>query len=70
MSEEKQRDKDIRRWKEMHAEEELYQQACWPKAELDSCADELTPEKQTSLSVLYGHVLQWEINFHSAAYAT
>lgn len=70
VSEKSQRDHDIRRWIEMHAEDEFYQQACWLKAELDRCAEELTPGEQTSLSVLYGHVLQWEIDFHSAAYMT
>ncbi|QKJ85587.1 TenA family transcriptional regulator [Paramixta manurensis] len=63
-----QQDADVRRWVEMHAEDEFFQQASWLKAELDSCAQRLNEEQRQALSVLYGKVLQWEIDFHSAAY--
>jgi thiaminase/transcriptional activator TenA len=61
-------DDDIRCWVDMHAEEAFHQQALWLKAELDSCAAALSDEEKSRLSVLYGRVLQWEIDFHSAAY--
>ncbi|HBZ15432.1 MAG TPA: TenA family transcriptional regulator [Pantoea sp.] len=61
-------DDDIRRWVDMHAEEEFHQQALWLKAELDRCAQELSEAEKNRLSILYGQVLQWEIDFHSAAY--
>ncbi|WP_130834782.1 TenA family protein [[Erwinia] mediterraneensis] len=63
-----QQDPHIRRWVEMHAEEEFHQQASWLKAELDACALTLSAEEKQALSDLYGTVLQWEIDFHSAAY--
>lgn len=63
-----QQDKDVRRWVEMHAEDEFHQQALWLKAELDRCALALSAEEKQGLSDLYGTVLQWEIDFHTAAY--
>lgn len=63
-----QQDADLRRWVEMHAEEAFYQQAIWLKTELDRCALALSADEQQSLSDLYGAVLQWEIDFHSAAW--
>jgi thiaminase (transcriptional activator TenA) len=63
-----QSDADVRRWVEMHAEEEFYQQALWLKGELDQCALSLSIEEKQRLTELYGNVLQWEIDFHSAAY--
>ncbi|ADU71730.1 TenA family protein [Pantoea sp. At-9b] len=63
-----QRDADIRRWVELHAEEAFYQQASWLKAELDACALTLSASEQQRLSSLYAAVLRWEIDFHSAAY--
>lgn len=68
VSEQSQQDADVRRWVEMHAEEEFYQQALWLKAELDACASILNNEEKQRLSALYGTVLQWEIDFHTAAY--
>lgn len=64
-----QSDSDIRHWVEMHAEEEFYQQASWLKAELDRCAAEMSVEEKFALSELYGKVLKWEIDFHTAAYS-
>lgn len=64
-----QQDADMRRWIEMHAEDEFFQQASWLKHELDRCAMQVTAEEQTKLSELFGQVLQWEIDFHTAAYA-
>lgn len=64
----RQSDADIRRWVELHAEEAFYQQASWLKAELDACALTLSEREQQRLSSLYGDVLRWEIDFHSAAY--
>ncbi|KNC05859.1 TenA family transcriptional regulator [Pantoea sp. RIT-PI-b] len=61
-------DDDIRRWIDMHAEEEFHQQALWLKTELDRCAQDLSEAEKNRLSLLYGQVLQWEIDFHSAAY--
>lgn len=61
-------DDDIRRWVDMHAEEAFFQQASWLKEELDSCAQALNEQQREVLSDLYGKVLQWEIDFHSAAY--
>ncbi|WP_343550459.1 TenA family protein [Pantoea sp.] len=61
-------DSDIRRWVDMHAEDEFYQQALWLKGELDACAQTLSAEEKSRLSVLYGQVLQWEVDFHNAAY--
>ncbi|OON41654.1 TenA family transcriptional regulator [Izhakiella australiensis] len=63
-----QRDGDVRRWVDLHAEEAFYQQANWLKEELDSCAAQLNEQQKSELSALYGKVLRWEIDFHSAAY--
>lgn len=68
VSDRPQSDADLRRWVEMHAEEEFYRQACWLKAELDRCAMALNESEKQALSALYGEVLQWEIDFHTAAY--
>ncbi|ROR13734.1 TenA family protein [Erwinia sp. JUb26] len=68
VSQQSQQDADVRRWVEMHAEEEFYQQACWLKEELDRCAHALSEAEKQALSALYGDVLQWEIDFHTAAY--
>lgn len=68
VSEQSQQDADVRRWVDMHAEEEFHQQALWLKAELDACASILSIEEKQRLSTLYGTVLQWEIDFHTAAY--
>ncbi|EPH9684458.1 TenA family protein [Klebsiella michiganensis] len=67
-SEHRQSDADVRRWVEMHAEDEFYQQALWLKNELDRCAMALSESEKQALSALYGDVLQWEIDFHHAAY--
>lgn len=67
-SEHRQSDADLRRWVEMHAEDEFYQQALWLKNELDRCAMALSEKEKQALSALYGEVLQWEIDFHHAAY--
>ncbi len=64
----RQSDADVRRWVEMHAEDEFYQQALWLKNELDRCAMALSEDEKQALSTLYGDVLQWEIDFHHAAY--
>lgn len=69
VSEHSQQDADVRRWVDMHAEEEFHQQALWLKTELDAWASALSIEEKERLSVLYGTVLQWEIDFHTAAYA-
>ena len=58
----------MRRWVEMHAEDEFYQQALWLKNELDRCAMALSESEKQALSALYGDVLQCEIDFHHAAY--
>lgn len=63
-----QKDADVRRWVEMHAEDAFFQQALWLKAELDRCAMSLSAEEKQRLSDLYGTVLQWEIDFHTAAW--
>ncbi|WES67637.1 TenA family protein [Superficieibacter sp. HKU1] len=68
VSEHRQSDADVRRWVEMHAEDEFYQQALWLKNELDRCAMALSEHEKQALSALYGDVLQWEIDFHHAAY--
>lgn len=52
----------------MHAEDDFYQQALWLKNELDRCAMALSENQKQALSALYGDVLQWEIDFHHAAY--
>lgn len=62
-SEHYQSDADLRRWVEMHAEDEFYQQALWLKNELDRCAMALSEDEKQALSALYGEVLQWEIDF-------
>ncbi len=62
-SEHYQSDADLRRWVEMHAEDEFYQQALWLKNELDRCAMALSENEKQALSALYGEVLQWEIDF-------
>jgi thiaminase/transcriptional activator TenA len=67
-SEHRQSDADVRRWVEMHAEDDFYQQALWLKNELDRCAMALSENEKQALSALYGDVLQWEIDFHHAAY--
>lgn len=61
-------DKDLKAWVVMHAEETFINQASWLKAELDSIAAKLSTAEQARLSGLYAQVLQWEIDFHSAAY--
>ncbi|MFS2224126.1 TenA family protein [Pantoea sp. B65] len=63
-----QSDEDLRRWVELHAEDAFYQQARWLKDELDRCAQTLSAEEKMALSTLYGKVLKWEIDFHTAAY--
>ncbi len=63
-----QSDKDIRHWVEMHAEEAFFAQARWLKDELDRCGAALPESEQRRLSSLYRQVLEWEIDFHSAAY--
>lgn len=68
VSEQTLRDADVRHWVEMHAGEEFFQQANWLKAELDRCAMALSDAEKQALSALYGEVLQWEIDFHNAAY--
>ena len=40
----------------------------WLKNELDRCAMTLSESEKQALSALYGDVLQWEIDFHHAAY--
>jgi len=64
-----QTDPDIRQWVEMHAEEAFFAQARWLKAELDQCGAALPENEQQRLSSLYQQVLEWEIDFHRAAYA-
>lgn len=61
-------DEDVKEWVVMHAEKTFINQASWLKAELDSIAATLSAAEQTRLSGLYAQVLQWEIDFHSAAY--
>lgn len=61
-------DPDVKAWVVMHAEKTFIDQASWLKAELDRCAAELSAAERLRLSVLYGQVLQWEIDFHSAAF--
>lgn len=61
-------DPDIKAWVVMHAQKTFIDQASWLKAELDHCATELSASERQRLSVLYGQVLQWEIDFHSAAF--
>ncbi|MFP5597895.1 TenA family protein [Kluyvera sp. 142486] len=68
VNERHQSDADVRHWVEMHAEDAFYQQALWLKNELDRCAVALSESEKQTLSALYGEVLQWEIDFHSAAY--
>lgn len=68
VSAQSQQDADMRRWVEMHAEDEFHQQAQWLKTELDQCALTFSAAQQAQLSQLYARVLQWEIDFHSAAY--
>jgi len=61
-------DTDLRHWVEMHAEAAFFAQASWLKDELDVCALSLSPSERQRLSALYRQVLEWEIDFHSAAY--
>jgi thiaminase/transcriptional activator TenA len=35
---------------------------------LDCCAENMPEREKIQLSELYAQVLQWEIDFHSAAY--
>lgn len=64
-----QADADLRHWVEMHAAEAFFAQARWLKEELDACAAALPETERRRLSALYGQVLEWEIDFHQAAYA-
>lgn len=61
-------DADVKEWVVMHAEATFINQASWLKVELDKCAATLGEAQQVQLSGLYAQVLQWEIDFHSAAY--
>lgn len=61
-------DEDIREWVEMHAAEEFYSQACWLKAEVDRLGEAGSDSEKQQLSLLYGQVLQREIDFHHAAF--
>lgn len=61
-------DPEVKDWVVMHAEKTFIDQASWLKAELDNCAAPLSEEQRQHLSALYGQVLQWEIDFHSAAF--
>lgn len=61
-------DPDVREWVLMHAEQTFIDQASWLKAELDVCAAGVGEAERVQLSGLYAQVLQWEIDFHSAAY--
>ncbi|ATA22313.1 thiaminase/transcriptional activator TenA [Gibbsiella quercinecans] len=63
-----QQDDDLRQWVEMHAAATFFQQANRLKAELDTCAQALDEGEKQRLSSLYGNVLRWEIDFHSAAW--
>jgi len=63
-------DADIKEWVAMHAEKTFIDQASWLKAELDGLAVSLDETQLQRLSALYGDVLQWEIDFHSAAFAS
>lgn len=63
-----QSNEEVRRWIELHAEDEFFRQASWLKEELDRCAGDLSAEQRFELSALYGRVLKWEIDFHTAAY--
>ncbi|WAT02275.1 TenA family protein [Rouxiella chamberiensis] len=62
------RDADVKDWVVMHAERTFIEQASWLKAELDTLAATLNHLQRAQLSALYAQVLQWEIDFHSAAY--
>ncbi|WAT10253.1 TenA family protein [Rouxiella badensis] len=59
---------DVKDWVAMHAEETFISQANWLKIELDCCAENMPEREKIQLSELYAQVLQWEIDFHSAAY--
>lgn len=61
-------DPDVKDWVVMHAEQTFIDQASWLKAELDDCAEGLSEAQRVQLSGLYAQVLQWEIDFHSAAF--
>ena len=50
--EHRQSDADLRRWVEMHAEDEFYQQALWLKNELDRCAMALSERKAGAVGAL------------------
>ncbi|WP_413736119.1 TenA family protein [Sodalis sp. RH21] len=63
-----QSDTDLRHWVDMHAQEAFFAQARWLKEELDTCAAALPDGERQRLSALYRQVLEWEIDFHSAAY--
>ncbi|NDL65152.1 TenA family protein [Acerihabitans arboris] len=68
VSESAQADGDLRHWVDMHAAEEFFAQARWLKEELDACAAAMADDERRRLSVLYRRVLEWEIDFHGAAY--
>ncbi len=68
VSEATQTDTDLRHWVDMHAQEAFFAQARWLKEELDTCAAALPDGERQRLSALYRQVLEWEIDFHSAAY--
>lgn len=58
-SEHYQSDADLRRWVEMHAEDEFYQQALWLKTNSTAAPWRWSEDEKQALSALYGEVLQW-----------
>jgi thiaminase (transcriptional activator TenA) len=59
----------LRRWIGMHAEEAFADQARWLKRQVDRAGADVSIDRRRQLSRLFGHVLQMEIDFHSAPYS-
>ena len=56
---------DLRAWVDLHATPDFEAQARWLKEAIDSYGD---PSEAERLSVVFGHVMRLEIDFHAAAY--
>lgn len=60
-------DPHLRDWVDLHAAEDFAAQARWLRDQLDA-ATGLSDADEARLSRLFGHVLDLEIAFHTAAY--
>lgn len=68
VSKENIQNREIKEWVDMHTTDAFLNQAKWLKNEVDIIEGTVTAKKSTQLSMLYGKAMQWEIDFHYAAW--